>query len=56
MKEYEIAAWRDGMRLKINYNNMTNSAFGTIAVHQALRHLNYNELPEEKRGGPAYIL
>ena len=33
------------------------SALGPIAVHQALRHLNYNELPKEKRGGPRlYVL
>ena len=28
------------------------SALGPIAVHQALSHLRYNELPAEKRGGP----
>ena len=28
------------------------SALGPIAVHQALKHLRYNELPAEKRGGP----
>ncbi|MCL2694878.1 MAG: glucose-6-phosphate isomerase [Clostridiales bacterium] len=28
------------------------SALGPIAVHQALRHLHYNDLPAEKRGGP----
>ena len=28
------------------------SALGPAAVHQALRHLRYNELPKEKRGGP----
>ncbi|NLF27455.1 MAG: glucose-6-phosphate isomerase, partial [Clostridiales bacterium] len=28
------------------------SALGPAAVHQALRHLHYNELPVEKRGGP----
>lgn len=26
MKEYETAAWCDGMRLKINYNNTMKSA------------------------------
>ena len=126
MKDYETAAWRESMRLKINYNNMMKStlipdgftadeikalpleaafkamtakrgqlkwrelphnqeeiiakieetaawvreeaeyfvvlgiggsALGPIAVHQALRHLNYNELPKEKRGGPRlYVL
>ena len=28
------------------------SALGPIAVQQALNHLHYNELPDEKRGGP----
>ncbi|MDL2258093.1 glucose-6-phosphate isomerase [Eubacteriales bacterium OttesenSCG-928-K08] len=28
------------------------SALGPIAVHQALRHLRYNDLPKEQRGGP----
>ncbi|MDP2891558.1 MAG: glucose-6-phosphate isomerase, partial [Bacillota bacterium] len=28
------------------------SALGPIAVHQALKHLHYNELPEKARGGP----
>ncbi len=28
------------------------SALGPIAVHQALNHLHYNELPPEKRNGP----
>ena len=28
------------------------SALGPAAVHQALRHLHYNELPKEKRGAP----
>ena len=28
------------------------SALGPLAVHQALRHLRYNELSKEKRGGP----
>ena len=28
------------------------SALGPIAIQQALNHLNYNELPAEKRGGP----
>ena len=126
MKDYETAAWRESMRLKINYNNMMKSALipdgftadeikalpldaafkamtskrdqlrwrelphnqeeivakieetaawvreeaeyfvvlgiggsalGPIAVHQALRHLNYTELPKEKRGGPRlYVL
>ena len=30
------------------------SALGPIAVAQALRHLYYNELSDEKRGGPRF--
>lgn len=123
MKRYEEAAWRDAMRLDVDYNNMMEarlgargiadaelealaprleratdalagrraampwrdlpysqedvvarieavaaqvrarfdafvvlgiggSALGPIAVHQALCHLRYNELPKAKRGGP----
>jgi glucose-6-phosphate isomerase len=32
------------------------SALGPIAVHQALNHLHYNELPREKRGGPRFYV
>jgi glucose-6-phosphate isomerase len=32
------------------------SALGPIAVHQALRHLHYNELPQAKRGGPRFYV
>lgn len=32
------------------------SALGPMAIHQALRHLRYNELPEEKRGGPRFYV
>lgn len=126
MKDYQNPAWCQGMKLRINYNNMMKSALlpdgftreeltrlplsaalaamkakrpalrwmdlphnqeeivqqieetaawvreeaeafvvlgiggsalGPIAVHQALRHLNYNDLPKEKRGGPKlYVL
>ena len=123
MKRYMDAAWRDSMRIRVDYNNMTaarlgargitdaeidalepklaaaadalvsnrnsmkwrelpynqeavveqieavaadvrgrcenfvvlgigGSALGPIAVHQALCHLRYNDLPREKRGGP----
>ena len=123
MQHYEDAAWRESMRLRLDYNNMMaerlgargiageeleallprlaeaadaleagraampwrdlphgqqevvarieavaadvrarceafvvlgigGSALGPIAVHQALCHLHYNELPREKRGGP----
>ena len=123
MKRYMDAAWRDGMRIRVDYNNMMaarlgargitdaeidalepklaaaadalvsnrnsmkwrelpynqeavveqieavaadvrgrcenfvvlgigGSALGPIAVHQALCHLRYNDLPREKRGGP----
>ena len=32
------------------------SALGPIAVHQALSHLRYNELPTEKRNGPKFYV
>ncbi len=35
MKEHQTAAWRDAMRLKINYKNMMQSALihGRPGVH-----------------------
>ncbi|GAB6179589.1 glucose-6-phosphate isomerase [Desulfotomaculum defluvii] len=32
------------------------SALGPLAVHTALNHLHYNELPVEKRGGPKFYV
>ena len=32
------------------------SALGPIAVHQALRHLHYNDLSDDKRGGPRFYV
>lgn len=32
------------------------SALGPIAVFQALKHLHYNELPDDKRGGPKFYV
>ena len=32
------------------------SALGPIAVHQALNHIHYNELPAEKRNGPKFYV
>ncbi len=32
------------------------SALGPIAVQQALNHLRWNELPDEKRGGPKFYV
>lgn len=32
------------------------SALGPIAVHQALNHLHYNELPDSKRPGPKFYV
>lgn len=32
------------------------SALGPIAVHQALNHLHYNELPDDKRPGPRFYV
>ncbi|MBR0025808.1 MAG: glucose-6-phosphate isomerase [Clostridia bacterium] len=53
VKEINAAA----KEVRENYENFVvlgigGSALGPIAVHQALRHLRYNELPAEKRGGP----
>lgn len=43
--------------VRANFENFVvlgigGSALGPIAVHQALCHLRYNELPAQKRGGP----
>ncbi|MGI6193149.1 MAG: glucose-6-phosphate isomerase [Christensenellales bacterium] len=43
--------------VRSNFDNFVvlgigGSALGPIAVHQALNHLRYNELPKEKRSGP----
>ncbi len=32
------------------------SALGPIAVHRAINHLHYNELPQEKRNGPRFYV
>ena len=32
------------------------SALGPIALHQAIKHLHYNDLPAEKRGGPRFFV
>ncbi len=32
------------------------SALGPIAVHQAIKHLHYNDLPDAKRGGPRFYV
>ena len=44
-------------RVKDNFDNFVvlgigGSALGPIAIHQAINHLHYNELPSDKRGGP----
>ncbi len=43
--------------ISANFDNFVvlgigGSALGPLAVHQALRHLHYNDLSKEKRGGP----
>ncbi len=32
------------------------SALGPIALHQAIKHLHYNDLPADKRGGPRFFV
>jgi glucose-6-phosphate isomerase len=32
------------------------SALGPVAVHQAIRHLHYNDLPADRRGGPRFFV
>lgn len=44
-------------RVRANFENFVvlgigGSALGPIALHQAIRHLHYNELPADRRGGP----
>lgn len=50
----------DGIRARFDnfvVLGIGGSALGPIAVQQALSHMNYNELPKEKRGGPKlYVL
>lgn len=51
----EINAKAAGIRESCEYFvvlGIGGSALGPIAVHQALCHLRYNELPREKRNGP----
>ena len=38
MKDYETAAWRESMRLKINYNNMMQSALVPAASRRRMGH------------------
>ena len=53
----ETAAWVRREAEAFVVLGIGGSALGPIAVQQALRHLNYNELPREKRGGPRlYVL
>lgn len=47
--------------VRANFKNFVvlgigGSALGPIAVFQALKHMRYNELPEEKRGGPKFYV
>ena len=52
----EVAA-----KVRANYEYLVvlgigGSALGPIAVHQALNHLHYNELPADKRPGPKFYV
>ena len=51
MKEYESAAWREGMCLKINYNNMMKSALIPVGFTAERA-----ELAARPAQDPAYIL
>ncbi len=51
----EILATAATIRERFDYFvvlGIGGSALGSIAVHQALNHLHYNQLPKEKRNGP----
>ena len=55
----DILATADGVRQKFEcfvLLGIGGSALGPIAVHQALNHLHYNEIPREKRGGPRFYV
>ncbi len=48
-------------RVRANYESLVvlgigGSALGPIAVHQALNHLHYNELPADRRPGPKFYV
>lgn len=48
-------------RIRNNYDNFVvlgigGSALGPIALHQAIKHLHYNDLPADKRGGPRFFV
>lgn len=52
---------RTARRIRQKYENFVvlgigGSALGPIAVHQALAHLRYNELPADRRGGPRFYV
>lgn len=55
----DIIATAEGIRNKFDnfvVLGIGGSALGPIAVHYALNHMRYNELPEEKRGGPKFYV
>ncbi len=55
----EIKAYAESVRSRFDtfvVLGIGGSALGPIAVHQALNHLRYNELPREKRGGPRFYV
>jgi len=55
----EILKYADTVKAKFEnfvVLGIGGSALGPIAVHQALRHLHYNELPADRRGGPKFYV
>ena len=55
----EIKATADKVRKNFKYFvvlGIGGSALGPIAVFNALKHLHYNDLPDEKRGGPKFYV
>ena len=55
----DIIATAKSVREKFKYFvvlGIGGSALGPIAVFNALKHLHYNDLPDEKRGGPKFYV
>ena len=52
----ETAAWVRESAEYFVVLGIGGSALGPAAVHQALRHQHYNELPREKRNGPKFYV
>lgn len=55
----DINAYAEEVKGKFEYFvvlGIGGSALGPIAAFQALKHLHYNDLPKEKRGGPKFYV